>query len=233
MSAQAIKAQAGDETEERFLGETTRYWQLCFAMLRVGVVGYGGGPATIPLFRYEAVTRYQWLDDTEFAETLALASALPGPMATKLAAYIGYRRRGSWGATLALVANIAPSVLAMIVLAGVFGRLSKYQVIDDMIGAVVPVVAVMLGTMAYQFGKNAQKRLGWVLAAVAIVVAWVLLSPAHLSPGVVVLLFLAYGALHPTLQKRRRPGGGNGPDDLGSSRTVATGTPIQNQKGES
>lgn len=50
------------------------YKELVFAMGRTGILGYGGGPSVIPLIRYEAITRYRWLDDDEFGDTLALAN---------------------------------------------------------------------------------------------------------------------------------------------------------------
>lgn len=67
------------------------YLDLSWAMLKTGILGYGGGPSVIPLIRHEAVTRYKWMSDEEFGEILAFANALPGPIATKIAAYLGYR----------------------------------------------------------------------------------------------------------------------------------------------
>lgn len=45
----------------------------------------------IPLIRHEAVNKYKWIDDDEFGEILAIANALPGPIATKMAAYLGFK----------------------------------------------------------------------------------------------------------------------------------------------
>ncbi|KAF9113979.1 hypothetical protein BGX30_006751 [Mortierella sp. GBA39] len=67
-------------------------------MFRTGILGYGGGPSTVPLIRHEAVSRYRWMADEEFGEVLAIANTLPGPIATKLAAYLGYRLKGTLGA---------------------------------------------------------------------------------------------------------------------------------------
>ncbi|EHL79475.1 hypothetical protein HMPREF1015_01157 [Bacillus smithii 7_3_47FAA] len=36
----------------------TSYKNLIMAMVRTGIFGFGGGPSVIPLFRYEAVSRY-------------------------------------------------------------------------------------------------------------------------------------------------------------------------------
>ena len=72
-------------------------WQLFWAFFRVGIFGFGGGPAMIPLVRAEVVTRHHWLTDEEFADVLAIGNTLPGPIATKMPGYIGYRVGGVTG----------------------------------------------------------------------------------------------------------------------------------------
>lgn len=59
------------------------YRELIIAMTRTGILGFGGGPSVIPLIRHEAVSKFNWIDDDEFGEILAIANALPGPIATK------------------------------------------------------------------------------------------------------------------------------------------------------
>lgn len=171
-------------------------WEISMAMLRTGILGYGGGPSTIPLFRYEAVERYRWVDNEEFGQILAVANTLPGPIATKMAAYLGYEQAGLMGAVTAVVVHILPTSLAMVVLFGALGLLRHSPVVKGVIEAVDPVVAVMLGVMAYEFLSKTWKGLGkWVGTAFA-AVAFLLLVVFQLNPGVVVLVFLAYGLVH-------------------------------------
>lgn len=77
---------------------------------------YGGGPSSIPLVRAEVVTKYRWMTDEEFAEILAIANALPGPIATKMASYIGYEQAGILGAAVAVFASVAPSLILLMAL---------------------------------------------------------------------------------------------------------------------
>lgn len=172
------------------------YWNLSAAMLRTGILGYGGGPSVIPLIRYEAVTRYKWLKDDEFGETLAIANALPGPIATKMAAYLGYQQKGVSGAIVAVLAHILPSSIAIIALLSVVQFLSTSKIITGMIAAVTPVVAVMLGTMAYEFGEKAVKGLGKYVGVTLFIVSLLLLQTIKIHPAIVIVLFLAYGAVH-------------------------------------
>lgn len=172
------------------------YLQLSWAMMKTGVLGYGGGPSVIPLIRYEAVTHYKWLEDEEFGEILALANALPGPIATKMAAYLGYRKKGILGAVVSVLAHIVPSGVAMIALLSVVGWLSGSAVVQGMIGAVIPVIAVMLGVMAYEFGEKAVKGLGIYVGIGFFVLAFGLLQLVQLHPAIVIIVFLVYGAFH-------------------------------------
>ncbi|QGQ99599.1 chromate transporter [Paenibacillus psychroresistens] len=172
------------------------YWDLSMAMFRTGMLGYGGGPATVPLIRYEAVTRYQWMNNDEFGEVLAIANALPGPIATKLAAYLGYQRKGTIGAIVSVLAHIMPSCIAMVALFSLIAFFKSSSIISGMIAAVVPVVCVMLGIMAYEFGEKAIKGLGKTLGIVFFVLSFLLLQILHLHPAIVIILFLLYGAFH-------------------------------------
>lgn len=174
----------------------TDYGHIVWAMVKTGVLGYGGGPSVIPLIRYEAVTRYHWIDDDEFAEILALANALPGPIATKMAAYLGYRRKGWLGAVVSVLAHILPSAIAMIALLSVVQYLSDSTVIQGMISAVIPVIAVMLGVMAYEFANRAVKGLGKWMGFAMFIVAFLLLQVINIEDAIVIVAFLAYGAVH-------------------------------------
>ncbi|WP_059104448.1 chromate transporter [Shouchella shacheensis] len=172
------------------------YKQLALAMIRTGVFGFGGGPSVMPLFRHEIVQTYKWMDDDEFAETLAIANTLPGPIATKMAAYIGYHVKGVKGACWATVTHILPTSLAMVALVSLVAIISESAVINGMIGAVTPVIAVLLGVMAYEFGKKAVAGFGWILGAVTFAIAFLLLEGVDIHPGVVIILFILYGLFH-------------------------------------
>ncbi|MBW4085783.1 chromate transporter [Paenibacillus sp. S150] len=176
-------------------------------MCRTGIIGYGGGPSVIPLIRHDAVTRYAWLTDDEFGETLAIANALPGPIATKMAAYLGYRLKGVRGAILSVLAHILPSGIAMIALLSAVNYLSGSKVVAGMIAAVSPVIAVMLGLMAWEFAQKAFKGLGKRTGAAFLVLALILLEVLHLHPAIVIVLFLGYGTVHYRILAKKNKGG--------------------------
>ncbi|MFC3885681.1 chromate transporter [Bacillus songklensis] len=178
------------------------YKELVIAMVRTGIFGFGGGPSVIPLIRYEAVSRYHWIEDDEFGEILAIANALPGPIATKMAAYLGYRQKGVIGAFVGVLAHIVPTCLAMVALLTLVNVLSYSTAVAGMISAVMPVIAVMLGLMAYEFAAKAVKGLGKLLGCLLFVISFVLLQTISIHPAIVIVLFLAYGTMHFKLKNK-------------------------------
>jgi chromate transporter len=178
------------------------YKELIMAMLRTGILGFGGGPSVIPLIRYEAVTRYHWLDDEEFGETWAVANALPGPIAPKMAAYLGYRQKGALGAIVAILTHITPTCIATVILLSLVSVFSFSKSFTRMIDAIMPVIAVMLGQMAYEFAFKALKGLGKILGILFLVLSFILLYIVPIHPALVILIFLLYGGFHYRLKAK-------------------------------
>ncbi|GHH99417.1 chromate transporter [Neobacillus kokaensis] len=178
------------------------YVDILLAMMRTGILGYGGGPSVIPLFRHEAVQRYKWISDEEFGEILAFANALPGPIATKMAAQLGYQQKGIAGACVGVIGHIFPTTFGIVGLLGLLYTLKESAVVAGMIAAVRPVIAVLLGMMAYEFCAKTWKGLGKVVGFITGIVAFLLLFVIHVHPAVTILLFLAYGTIHLRVSKR-------------------------------
>lgn len=173
-----------------------QYMQLIWGMMKAGIIGFGGGPSVVPLIRHEAVQQYRWLSDEEFGEVFVLANTLPGPIATKMAGYLGYRLKGTLGAIVAVLAHILPSSIAMIVCMSMVKFFSGSPIVQGMISAVVPVVAVMLGMMAYEFAEKAVKGLGIAAGIAFFLIAIVLLQWVQLHPALVIIVFIGYGSVH-------------------------------------
>lgn len=128
-------------------------WKLFIAFGTATMLGYGGGPSIIPLYEHQVVGRFQWLSTEDFGRALAFGNALPGPIATKLAAYIGFKVAGWAGAAVALIAVVLPTALVMILLAGIMLKLTDNPVIKGMIRGIQPVIFVMMAMLAYDFAK--------------------------------------------------------------------------------
>lgn len=170
-------------------------WHLAVAFTRVGVLGFGGGPSFIPLVEIEAVDNYGWLTADQFSNTLAIANALPGPIATKMAGYIGYQVAGWLGAVVSLVALVAPTVLALTLLLHVMARYKDLPAVQGMIMAIRPVVAVLLAILVWEFVDKSYRTAGLLQTVLFAAGALLALQVLKIHPSIVVVASLAAGAL--------------------------------------
>ncbi|TYR81670.1 chromate transporter [Priestia megaterium] len=168
-----------------------RQVDIFLAFFRSGMLGYGGGPSSIPLVKKEVVDTYKWMDSDEFGDLLAIANTLPGPIATKLAGYIGYRVGGIIGMLNALFAAVAPTVLLMILLLTTLTQFKDQPWVMGMTKAVVPVVGVMLAVMTWDFFKKSTSGLGWTSAVIVVIVSLLLMEWLHIHPAIIIVILMA------------------------------------------
>lgn len=171
------------------------YWEIFMANFIANILGYGGGPATIPLLEYEVVHRYEWFTVTEFSEMVALGNGLPGPIATKLAGYIGYDQAGLLGAFIGVFASVAPSLIMMIALLGLFLKFKDSPKVIKLTQYVRPTIAVLLGVMTYNFFASSYVETGLIHTVILGGTSFIALETLKVSPVYVVLAALLYGAV--------------------------------------
>ena len=129
--------------------------ELFYAFARVGIFGFGGGPSMIPLIQAEVVETREWLTRAQFLDAFAFGNALPGPIATKLAGYVGYQVGGIAGALAGLLGITAPTIAAMVALAGAFARHRDHPAVANFLRGVRPVVVALLLLVVWDFAPEA------------------------------------------------------------------------------
>ncbi len=171
------------------------YWEIFIAFFIPGIIGYGGGPASIPLVQNEVVNRYEWLSLSEFGEVLAIGNALPGPIATKMAGYIGYEQAGLLGAGVGIFATVAPSLILMIILLSILYKFKNSPKVKRMTMVIRPTIAVLLGILTFQFFFQSYENEGIWQTILLIGLSWLFLVKFKVHPAFVIVGALGYGAI--------------------------------------
>lgn len=166
--------------------------KIFWVFFKVGMLGYGGGPASIPLVHKEVVDTYKWMTDEEFQDSLAIGNVLPGPIITKLAGYIGYLQSGWLGLVNAVFAAILPTIILMIVLFKLFTEFQDLGWVQGMSNGVVPVVGVMLFILTYDFLEKAKAKTTWKFIILFTLGAFILLYVIGLHPALVILAIVIF-----------------------------------------
>lgn len=166
-------------------------WGIFLAMARVGVLGFGGGPSSIPLVKVEVVDNFGWLTADDFVQVLAMGNALPGPIATKMAAFVGYRVAGIPGAVAGLAGMVLPSAVAMLVLYRLYLAFQTHPAVGGMLRAIRPVIIVLLGLMVVDLVPRTLDVASILIGAASLI----LIHAAGVHPALVVAGALLFGAI--------------------------------------
>jgi len=156
------------------------------------MLGYGGGLSAIPLMHKEVVKTYKWMDDDEFADILALANTLPGPINTKMSGYVGWRLAGFWGLINCIIATVLPTAFLMIMLLTVLNAFKDHPWVQGMSKGVIPVAGVMIGVLALDFIKKSKEFLGWTVTIVYTVLSIIVMQLLGIHPAFLILGLIIY-----------------------------------------
>ena len=128
-------------------------FELLISFSKVGLLAWGGGPAMVPLVKDEVVT-HQWMTEEQFADALAAGYALPGPIATKLALYVGYEEGGWLGAAASLLGVVLPSAVLILGLLFLGSSFSDHPRVQGVLAMVRPIVLAMLVLMVVDLAPS-------------------------------------------------------------------------------
>ena len=171
------------------------YLEILWVFFITNILGYGGGPATIPLVQHEVVEVYGWMSEFEFTTMLAAGNALPGPIATKMAGSVGFGQGGMIGAIIALIATVVPSLILKIMLMNFLLKHKNSLRVKRMSLYIKPTIAVLLGMIMVQNFTVAFDVMGSVHLCILVVSSWYFLAKRKLHPSLVILGALVYGGL--------------------------------------
>src|SRR5437764_9173596 len=89
-------------------GEAFRFW------LKLGFINFGGPAGQIAIMHRELVDEKGWVPESLFLRALNFATILPGPEATQLAIYVGWRLHGTLGGIVAGAFFVIPSIFVLL-----------------------------------------------------------------------------------------------------------------------
>ncbi len=164
--------------------------RLIKSILSIAVLGFGGGAAVLPLFHKQFVERYGWLTDDEFQDMLSVSNALPGPIQTKVAGYIGYKLKGFYGMFISLICIILPSLVAMLLFYNTINYYKGEPWVAAAISSVFPVVTVLMLLLTMSYFNKSSKKLKKLTNIVLILLSIITLVILQVNPAVLIIIIL-------------------------------------------
>ena len=184
------------------------YLLLFAAFFRIGLFGFGGGLAMLPLI-YQSIQEFGFMSMAEFSDLLALSQVTPGPIAVNAATYVGLKAAGIGGAAAATLGVILPEFIIMMIVSSFLDRFQDNPLVQGAFTGIRPVTIGMIAAAALFVAEDVLVH-GPVISmqlftagigyynflAIGITVATILLmTAAKMKPIRVMLLMAAIGAI--------------------------------------
>lgn len=122
----------------------SKLWELYTSFFKIGISTFGGGYAMLPILEREAVDKKGWISVTEMMDYYAISQCTPGIIAINTSTYIGYKVANVFGGVSAALGMISPSILIIIVLAGLIQRYSALPIVESAFSGIQIAVAVII-----------------------------------------------------------------------------------------
>ena len=89
---------------------------LFFIFFKIGIFTFGGGYAMIANIKEVIVEKKKWITEEEFMQIVTISESTPGPIAINMATFIGYKKKGVLGSTLATLGVVLPSFIIIFII---------------------------------------------------------------------------------------------------------------------
>ena len=119
------------------------FLQLFWEFFKTGLFAIGGGMATVP-FLFDISARTGWFTASELANMIAISESTPGPIGVNMATYAGYETAGIAGGVIATLGLMMPSVIIILIVAGLLSRFSEKPIVKTVFRYLRPAVIGLL-----------------------------------------------------------------------------------------
>lgn len=161
------------------------YLKLFFVFARIGLFGFGGGIAMLPMI-YQGAKTFGLMTAEEFSNLVAISQVTPGPIAVNAATYVGYHCAGVAGAVAATLGVAFPSFVLVLLVCYFITRFQESQMVEGAFTGIRPVTAGLIGAAVVFMAQSLESGFDAVTAAL-IVGTVILVGKFKLSPIPIVI----------------------------------------------
>ena len=160
-------------------------WELYKTFFIINISTFGGGYAMLPMLEREIVENRKWATMDEISDYYAVSQCTPGVIAVNVATFIGYKQKGIAGGIVATLGAITPSLIIVLLLAGVLEQILGYKLIKSAFSGVAVAVCALLVQALHKLVKSGIKDVYTAIVAVISAIVSILFK---LSPILIVLV---------------------------------------------
>jgi len=161
---------------------TKKIFEVFLVFAKIGSLTFGGGYTMLPLLHREIADKRNWASIEEITDYYAVAQCLPGIIAIKTAALIGYKHSGAAGSFAAACGVAFPAVIGSLIIAVSIDWLLDFELARHAFNGIqVAVLALIIDAVVKMWQSGVKDWIGVVIFAVALM-AFVMLNISPVIP---------------------------------------------------
>ncbi len=130
------------------------YLLLYIEFFKIGLFAVGGGLATLP-FLYQLADKTNWFSAQIIADMIAVSEITPGPLGINMATFAGFNTAGIPGGIIATLGLVTPSLIVIIIVAGILHKFIKNQYVNAAFRGLRPAVCALITIAVWEIIKTA------------------------------------------------------------------------------
>lgn len=121
---------------------------LFLAFSKIGIFGFGGGIAMLPII-FQTAKNFGIEDPQEFGNLVAISQVTPGPLAINAATYVGYYSDALGGAFAATLGVAIPSFVMVMAVSYFVEKFKQSKIVQGALSGVRPVTVGLVASAGY------------------------------------------------------------------------------------
>ena len=173
------------------------------SFFKIGLFGFGGGYAMLPLIQQEVVVTNEWITVGEFTDIVAISQTTPGPISFNSATFIGYKAVNTgghgilasiFGSAICTLAVSLPSFGIMTLVCAFFFKFKENRYVRAALFGIKPAVIGLIAAAGIMLmnGFNFIDYKSWIIFSVVFVASAKKVDPILLIVLAAVAGFVLY-----------------------------------------
>ncbi len=135
-----------------------------------------------------SIRRNRWLDEADFKNGIALCQSIPGATVMQVAAYVGLKVRGIFGALAAYIGFGLPAFILMLILSALYARFNSLPKFISLFNGLQVIVVAIIFNAVLSFGRNiVNDYRSIIVALLSALLFWLGISPFIVIVGAGIL----------------------------------------------
>lgn len=126
---------------------------LFIEFFKIGLFAIGGGLVTVP-FLFDLTEHYTWFTSKELLDMIAISQSTPGPIGINMATFAGFNADGIYGALIATLSLVTPSVIVIYFVAKILNKWSENKYVQSILKSIRPAVLSLILYAGWDLAKD-------------------------------------------------------------------------------